>query len=242
MPICQSHTTDRERFTLTPPISTVIKCTLSTPTHRWKGSKGAARASACMGATQWWHLLLWYYFRTAPARGPSSSHMVTDSLPGEQSECLLPFPAHSPVLQFPEHGQSPRAILYMVMDSIIERTYALRKTILFAVSFLFIIAATWIHPRAISIAHDLFRLQVKRFELSCEKFPGRPCKSEDLPLSSWWICATVGASPGLAWNTMLLEHVLDRHDRARLHHLAPASQPPGLLLCVTESKCLTARL
>lgn len=36
---------------------------------------------------------------------------------------------------------------------------------LFAVSLLFIIAATWIHPRAISIAHDLFRPRVKRFEL-----------------------------------------------------------------------------
>jgi hypothetical protein len=106
---------------------------------------------------------------------PSSSHMVTDSSPGEQSGCLLPFPAHSPVLQFPEHGQSPRAKLYMVMDSIIERTYALRKAMLFAVSLLFIIAATWIHPRAISIAHDLFRPQVKRFELFREKFPGRPC-------------------------------------------------------------------
>lgn len=105
MPICQSHIADRERFALTPPISTVISTVIrgisSTPTHRWKGSKGAARASACMGATQWWHLLLWYYFRTAPARGPSSSHMVTDSSPGEQSECFSALPSPFPGFAIP---------------------------------------------------------------------------------------------------------------------------------------------
>jgi len=36
---------------------------------------------------------------------------------------------------------------------------------------------------------------------------------------------------GLTWNTMLLEHVLDRHDRARLHHHSSQSASRTTCLC-----------